>query len=156
MQNANFYAVLDESFSSNATRVALETQSGATFSYAEIGRAVERYAGALHTLRLQPGDRIAVQLEKSPQALFLYLACLRAGLIYVPLNTAYRPAELSYFLSDAEPSVIVVGPDTEAEVAALVQAHGMSARILTIDSGGSGTLPDLVERATAFSDIAAA
>src|SRR6186713_1670534 len=116
MANANFYAVLDASFSSNATRVALEAQSGAKFSYAEIGREVERYAGALYALSLQPGDRIAVQLEKSPQSLFLYLACLRAGLIYVPLNSAYRPAELSYFLADAEPSAIVVGPDAEAEV----------------------------------------
>jgi malonyl-CoA/methylmalonyl-CoA synthetase len=156
MENSNFYAALDDSFNSNATRVALQAQSGDTFAYAQMSRAAERYAGALRAVGLQPGDRVAVQLEKSPESLFLYLACLRAGLVYVPLNTAYRPAELAYFLTDAEPGAIVVGPDAEAAVLALVHAHGLSAKILTLDSAGRGTLANLVASAPAFTDIAAA
>ena len=57
-----------------------------------------------------PGDRVAVQVEKSPEAMLLYLACLRAGAVYLPLNTAYTPAEIDYFLGDAEPRVVVCDP----------------------------------------------
>ena len=64
-------------------------------------------ANLLASLRLPEGSRVAVQAEKSPEALLLYLATLRAGLVYLPLNTAYREAEIEYFLENAEPAVVV-------------------------------------------------
>src|SRR3546814_12718984 len=66
-----------------------------------------RLASLLQALNLPVGARVAVQVEKSPTALMLYLATVRAGLVYLPLNTAYRSAEVEYFLTDAEPSVVV-------------------------------------------------
>jgi len=98
MTNSNFYAVLEQAFAANASRPALELATGVTCTYADLDREVARCAAALANLALKRGDRVAVQIEKSPQCLFLYLACLRAGLVYLPLNTAYRLAEVSYFL----------------------------------------------------------
>ena len=88
MSNANVYAAFEHSFAINAARPALEIDAGRSCTYAELDRETARCAAALRALGLQRGDRVAVQVEKSPQALFLYLACLRAGLVFVPLNTA--------------------------------------------------------------------
>src|SRR5690606_24108784 len=69
-----------------------------------------RFAVALQGMGVQPGDRVAVQVEKSIEALMLYLAAVRAGAVFLPLNTAYTPAEVEYFLTDAEPSLFVCAP----------------------------------------------
>ena len=74
-----------------------------TWSYGELQDAVARLARRLIDVGVEPGDRVAVQVEKSPQALFTYLACFQAGAVYLPLNTAYTGPEVSYFLSDAKP-----------------------------------------------------
>ena len=84
------------------------------FSWADIDRTTARIANALTSLGLSDGARVAVQVEKSPEALLLYLACLRAGLVYLPLNTAYREAEIDYFLGNAEPEVVVCSPANES------------------------------------------
>lgn len=75
--------------------------------YSELDRAVGGYAAELATRGARPGDRLLVQAEKSVESALLYLAALRAGLVYVPLNTAYTAAELAYFIDDAEPALIV-------------------------------------------------
>ena len=132
MTNRNFYAVLEQTFAANASRTALELSTGETCTYADLDREVARCTAALGDLALKRGDRVAVQIEKSPQSLFLYLACLRAGLVYLPLNTAYRLAEVSYFLSDAEPALVVCTPSNEAGMQKLVGDAALPATVLTL------------------------
>ena len=88
------------------SKVALETPD-LQYTWDDIDRATACMANLLASLRLPEGSRVAVQAEKSPEALLLYLATLRAGLVYLPLNTAYREAEIEYFLENAEPAVVV-------------------------------------------------
>ena len=100
-----------------------------------------RMAGALAALGLRPGDRLAVQVGKSAEALAVYAACLRAGVVFLPLNTAYTPAEMAHFISDATPGAVIVDPAAEAAIRPLAEAHG--AHLLTLDAEGGGTLADL-------------
>ena len=81
-------------------KVAIETGAGKLYRYSNIFAATSRFANALVAGGVKPGDRVAAQVEKSPEALFLYLACLRAGAAYLPLNTAYTEPELDYFLRE--------------------------------------------------------
>lgn len=106
--------------------------------YSGLWRRVEGIAGHLRSRGLGVGDRVLVQVEKSPTALALYLACLRQGLVQIPLNTAYTMAELAYFLGDAEPSLVVCDPSRRAAVAAL--APGIP--IETLDAEGRCTLAE--------------
>ncbi|MDX3808405.1 MAG: AMP-binding protein, partial [Bosea sp. (in: a-proteobacteria)] len=76
---------------------------GREYRYQDVLDASARFANALVALGVKPGDRVAVQVEKSIEALMLYLGTVRAGAIFLPLNTAYTPAEIEYFLGDAEP-----------------------------------------------------
>lgn len=101
-----------------------------------------RFANVLADAGVQPGDRVAMQTEKSPEALALYLACLRAGALFLPLNTAYTAAELDYFLGDAEPRVAVCAPAAEVALRAVTETKGIT--LLTLDGATTGTL---VERA---------
>jgi malonyl-CoA/methylmalonyl-CoA synthetase len=104
-------------------------------------------------LGVKPGDRVAVQVEKSPANLVLYLASLRAGAVYLPLNTAYTLPELGYFVGDAEPSLIVCDPAAKAGVDELAVVSG--ARVETLDAAGKGSLAELARRQpTQFETIA--
>ena len=157
MPNANAYAALERSFAINAARPALEIGTRRSCTYSELDRETARCAAALCNLGLQCGDRVAVQVEKSPQSLFLYLACLRAGLVYLPLNTAYPLAELAYFLSDAEPALIVCAPSGEAGVRQLVRTSGLGAQVVTLDADGGGSLSGAVRKAPGeFATVTAA
>jgi len=148
MANANVYAAFERSFEINSARPALEIDLNQNCTYAQLHRETARCAAALTGFGLQRGDRVAVQIEKSPQSLFLYLACLRAGFVYLPLNTAYRLAELAYFLSDAEPALVVCSPPAEGDVRELVRTSNSSARIATLDSSGRGSLAEAVQKAS--------
>ncbi|SFZ84827.1 malonyl-CoA/methylmalonyl-CoA synthetase [Devosia enhydra] len=129
---------------------ALLLAGGQVLSHADLAAAAGRYANALVRLGVKPGDRVAAQLEKSPEVVMLYLGCLRAGAVFLPLNTAYTPAEIGYFLGDATPSVFVCDPAREVEMAAV--AGG--ARIVTLGRKGDGTLADLADgQAETFADI---
>jgi malonyl-CoA/methylmalonyl-CoA synthetase len=150
--NANLYARLHASFTTHAQRMALETPSGRKYTYADVDREAARYAYFLHAQGLQPGDRVAVQVEKSPESLFLYLGCLRAGFVYLPLNTAYRPAELDYFIGDAEPALMVTSSTAHADLAGLMRQKKLSTRLFTLDADGQGTLTAALGSASA--DIA--
>ena len=108
-------------------------------TYADLHRETARLANALVALGLRPGDRVAVQVEKSATNLLLYLATVRAGAVYLPLNTAYTLAELAYFIGDAEPSLVVCDPSARDGVAGV--AGG--ARIETLDRAGEGGLAAL-------------
>src|SRR5579859_1138324 len=130
-----------------------------SYAYADLDRESARLANALVALGVRPGDRLAVQVEKSAVNLLLYLACVRAGAVYLPLNTAYTLAELAYFIGDAEPALIVCDP------AARGGAEGVAgaARVETLDAAGKGSLavlassqPDVFEtRPRAEDDLAA-
>ena len=88
-------------------RPLLTTPGGQSLSYGSMNRLVDRVAAALAHRTVTPGDRVVAQVEKSPEAVALYLACLRIGAVFVPLNTAYTTAEVDYFLGDADPKVAV-------------------------------------------------
>lgn len=101
-----------------------------------------RVANALFRLGLQPGDRLAVVAPKSPMSLALYAGAVRAGVVLLPLNTAYTAAELSYFLANSGAGAVVVEPSRAAELAPIAAETG--ARLLTLDAGGKGTMTEAV------------
>ncbi len=117
MKNENLYALFAERFPDDKSRVVIETEAGREITFAELESTVAQYAGMIRTLGVAPGERVAVQVEKSPEALMLYLACLRAGVIYLPLNSAYREGEIAYFLGDATPKIFVHAAKDESWVA---------------------------------------
>ena len=105
-----------------------------------------RIANVLVAAGVEPGHRVAMQAGKSVEALALYLACLRAGALFLPLNTAYTTAELEYFLDDAEPTVAVCDPASEAELSLIAGAKGIT--LLTLDGKGRGTLTERADEAS--------
>ncbi|MFT0851224.1 malonyl-CoA synthase [Achromobacter sp. F4_2707] len=136
--NANLYAVLAEGFPSDRHQVAIQTPEQA-YSWNDIEAMSGRVASLLHALQLPAGSRVAVQVEKSPMALMLYLGTIRAGLVYLPLNTAYKASEVEYFLTDAEPAVIVCDSKNLGWVTDLAQKTG-TPHVHTLDADGSGSL----------------
>lgn len=123
-------------------RCFAKLNDGRTVSYADVEKAAARYANALVGLGVRPGDRVAVQVEKTIEAILLYLGCLRAGAIFLPLNAAYTNAEIEYFLGDAAPRLFICDPNQhEAYRAAVGENQGRV--ILTLDENGEGSLVDL-------------
>ncbi|MET0193140.1 MAG: AMP-binding protein, partial [Hyphomicrobiaceae bacterium] len=104
--NANLFAALRAAFPANLDEVAVETDNGLLYSWRDLDRASAMIANLLDALKLEPGARVAVQVEKSVEAMALYLGTLRAGYVFLPLNTAYQSAEIEYFISNAEPAVV--------------------------------------------------
>jgi malonyl-CoA/methylmalonyl-CoA synthetase len=121
------------------------------YDYADLRDESGRIASALRGLGVQVGDRVAVRVEKSAQAVLLYIACLRLGAAFVPVNTAYSPNEVEHFLSDSQPRVVVVDP---ADVAALepVAKRADVECLMTLGADGSGSLMDLARRSDAISE----
>ena len=140
--NANIFATFEAIARDAGQAPFLETDDGQVISYADMLGLTARYANTLTRLGVQPGDRVAVQVDKSAQNFCLYLATLRLGAIYLPLNTAYQLGELQYFLEDAEPRVFVCAPADHAVKSALAARHGV-AHCLTLADDGSGTLTAL-------------
>ena len=122
------------------TTPALGKPGGRRFSYGDVARLSARAAAALAARGVEPGDRVAVQVEKSPEALFLYLGALRAGAVFLPLNTAYTASEVAYFVGDATPKLFVADP---ARRAALGPSLGGVAHVETLAADGSGSFADL-------------
>ena len=125
----------------------LTTPEGRTVSYRELEEGSARIASVLSDLGVEAGDRVAVQVEKSPEAVLLYLACLRAGAIFLPLNTAYTPAEIGYFLSDAEPKVFVCDLRRQKQLAAAAKKANV-AHVETLDENGGGSLREKAKNAS--------
>lgn len=145
---ANLYAALAAGFPHDASACAIETEDGAYYSFSDIERASAMLAHLLVGAGLEPGDRVAVQVEKSPEALLLYLATVRAGFVYLPLNTAYRASELEYFLSDAEPKVVVTTPERFADVSRIAFKAG-ARQVFSLGERREGSL---LARAAHYSD----
>jgi malonyl-CoA/methylmalonyl-CoA synthetase len=135
----NLYDLLVSNKTSERSRVCIETPQGQTFTYGDLDESSARLANLLVSCGVAPGDRVAVQVEKSPQAIFLNLACLRAGAIYLPLNTAYTREETEYFLGDARPKVMVGTPERMEEIADLCRRFDIP-QIFALGAGGEGNL----------------
>lgn len=120
----------------------IRTPQGRVISYADALAQSARFANILRNKGVVIGDRVAVQVDKSPEAIILYLACLRVGAAFLPLNTAYTTAELEYFIGDATPHVVVCDPDRHDEIAPLAQRMNVDT-VLTLGVDNDGSLPGL-------------
>lgn len=139
--NANLYSLIAGCFPPSAATPVLIDEDGATYTYEDLERETARLAQMLVSLGLEKGDRVAAQVEKSPQALFLYLATVRAGMVYLPLNTAYQHDEIDYFFSDAQPALVVCRPQALSWIKPLAERAG-ARHVLTLDERGGGTLAE--------------
>ncbi len=147
--NANLYALFESHFPDGAEQPLLVVPNGPVVHYADIQALSAKVAHALVAAGCQSGDRVAVQTEKHWQALALYLACLRAGLVYLPLNTGYQRSELDYFFGDAEPRVVVCGPDNLGLVATIARG----ATVLTLDAHGGELLDRALPHPATFATV---
>jgi malonyl-CoA/methylmalonyl-CoA synthetase len=139
MSDANLFTLLFAN-QRDPAKTAIETAGGERLSFADLVALSGRYANVLISRGVRPGDRVAVQVEKSVANLVLYLATVRAGAVYLPLNTAYTLNEVGYFLGDAEPSLVVCDPARRDGIAALVAGRG--AAVETLDPKGEGSLSE--------------
>ena len=125
----------------------LHLPGGATLTHAEFLRRTARFAHAITGAGLSPGDRLAAQIEKSPDALALYAACAQAGIVFLPLNTGYTAEELTYFIENSGAALVVCDPGREATLAPI--ATRLGATVMTLDAHGTGTLPARADAAPA-------
>jgi malonyl-CoA/methylmalonyl-CoA synthetase len=149
MNNANIYANLRVQFPADLNAIAVETDNGLHYSWSDIERGSAMMANLLQGLKIPAGSRVAVQVEKSVEAMMLYLATLRAGLVFLPLNTAYQSAEMAYFITNAEPAVVVCSSKNFGWVSKIAFTCGAQS-VFTLDDDRSGSLLD---RAVHCSDI---
>ncbi len=145
MQNNNLYLHLArDRFSHAGDRPFLMSPGRDTLFYKDLDDSCGRMQSKLQQLGVTRGDRVMVQVDKSAEAVVLYLACLRAGAIYIPLNTAYTPAEVEYFMSDATPGVFVCKPDKHPLLQEIADKVGV-AHTVTLDGDGNGSLLDGID-----------
>ena len=131
-----------------ADKLALETPDALALTYGELFERSGQAANALVALGVEPGDRVAAQIDKSPDAIVLALACLRAGAALLPLNTAYTLAELEYFLGDAEPALTLCRPAWLGPVRALAHKLGLPA-VESLGVARDGTFAERIAAAPA-------
>ncbi len=141
MKNHNLFAALRAAFPASLDAVAIETDNGLSYSWRDLERATAMMANLLGSLGLPPGARVAVQVEKSVEAMVLYLATLRAGYVFLPLNTAYQSAEIEYFIGNAEPAVVVCSSKNFGWVSKIAFKAGTQ-NVFTLDDDRSGSLLD--------------
>ncbi len=139
MQNQNLYAILAENFPRDPRVCAIETDDGLLYCWQDIEDASAMLANLLSSLQLGKGARIAVQVDKSVEALLLYLATLRAGYVFLPLNNAYQSGEISYFVENAAPELVVCSPRNEPWVRTICEQQGV-AHLFTLGDQRDGTL----------------
>lgn len=151
---ANLYDRLEACFPGDRARPFAILRDGSMVSYADVQSRSAQFAHLLIALGVKPGDRVAVQAPKSIDMLLLYLGCLRAGAIFLPLNTAYTAGELDYFMRDAEPALFVCDPARLESVAPLAQAAGVP-RVESLGEEGEGTLAQVAsDRPVDFDTLA--
>ena len=127
-RNHLFDGLLADKLSSPAARKALFAtlpDDGRRYTYGDVEDVSGRFANVLVELGVEPGDRVAVQVPKSIEAIMLYLAVVRAGAVFLPLNTGYTPAEIEYFLGNATPRIFVCDPRKRADYEALTASLGI-------------------------------
>jgi len=148
MSNQNLFVALRDAFPSDLDRTAVETDDGLVYSWRDLDRATAMVANLLGSLDLPAASRIAVQVEKSVEAMVLYLATLRSGHVFLPLNTAYQSAEIQYFIGNAEPAVVVCAPKNHGWVSKIAFTAGTK-YVFTLGDDRTGSL---LERAAHHSD----
>jgi malonyl-CoA/methylmalonyl-CoA synthetase len=136
--NANLFSRLFDSLD-DAARLAIETPDGQRISYGDLIGRSGQMANLLVSRGVKVGDRVAAQTDKSVPGLVLYLATVRAGAVYLPLNTAYTLNELEYFITDAEPSLVVCDPARADGIGAIAAKVGAGVETLGADGNGSLT-----------------
>ena len=148
----NLFSALRAAFPADLASTAVETTSAdgrpLLYSWSDLDRASARMANLLASLKLPEGSRVAVQVEKSVEALLLYLATLRAGYVFLPLNTAYQSAEIEYFIGNAEPAVVVCTPGNFGWVSKIAFTQGTQ-HVFTLGDDRTGSL---LERAAHHGD----
>lgn len=135
----NLYAHFCASFAGNENKSLLATADGHEMTFADVDRRSAQIANFFVEAGVNRGDRVSVQVHKSPENLLLYLACLRAGFVFQPLNLGYKKAELDYFVDNAEPSVIVC--DGEAQIRSIASDAGVK-KVYTLNGDGCGSLTE--------------
>lgn len=153
MKHYNLFTALRAAFPADLNSPAIETDEGLTYSWRDLDRATAMIANLLQSLDISPSSdgvppRVAVQVEKSVEAMILYLATLRAGFVFLPLNTAYQSAEIEYFVGNAEPAVVVCSSKSFNWVSKLAFKAG-ARHVFTLNDDRTGSL---LERASHFSD----
>ncbi|QIL79071.1 malonyl-CoA synthase [Diaphorobacter sp. HDW4A] len=152
MSNNNLFSALRAAFPANLDEVAIEAASPRgeplNYTWRDLDSASARIANMLDSLHLPEGSRVAVQVEKSVEAVLLYLATLRSGYVFLPLNTAYQSAEIEYFVGNAEPAVVVCTPNNFGWVSKIAFKAGCE-YVFTLGEDRNGTL---LERSTHFGD----
>lgn len=142
MAGGSFFQPIARTIARLPDKTAIEDiDRGRLWSFRDLDRLSARFAHALVEAGAQRGDRVAVQVEKSVEALGIYLACLRAGLVFLPMNPAYRAGEVGYMLQNAEPAVFVCDPARTGELGEAARAAGVR-ELFTLDAAGAGTLAD--------------
>jgi len=149
MPDQNLFTHLRAAFPADLDSIAIETDEGLHYSWRDLERASAMMANLLLSLDLPEGSRVAVQVEKSVEAVMLYLATLRAGYVFLPLNTAYQSAEIEYFIGNAEPAVVVCSPSNFSWVSRIAFQAG-TRNVFTLGEDRSGTL---LERAAHQGDM---
>ena len=137
--NGNLFAALRAAFPAALNTIAVETDNGLNYSWRDLDRATAMMANLLESLDLPNGSRIAVQVEKSVEAMVLYLATLRAGFVFLPLNTAYQSAEIEYFIGNAEPAVMVCTAQNFSWVSKIAFKAG-TLQVFTLNEDRTGSL----------------
>jgi malonyl-CoA/methylmalonyl-CoA synthetase len=141
MNNQNLFAALRGAFPDDLDAAAVEADNGLIYSWRDLDRATAMIANLLAGLKLPEGSRIAVQVEKSVEAMMLYLATLRAGYVFLPLNTAYQSAEIEYFIGNAEPAVVVCTGKNFGWVSKIAFKAGTH-HVYTLNDDRTGSLLD--------------
>ena len=148
MSSHNLFSALRAAFPADLMATAVETDEGLRYSWSDLERATAMMANLLQSLDLPQGSRVAVQVEKSVEAMMLYLATLRAGYVFLPLNTAYQSAEIEYFIGNAEPAVVVCSGANFGWVSKIAFKAGTQ-HVFTLNDDRTGSL---LERAAHHSD----
>ena len=135
---------VDRAARAHPDRIFLRTPAGRELSYASLHHESGRFAAALMRRGVLPGDRVAAQVEKSFDSVLLYVACLRMGAVFVPINVANTPNEVEYFWRDSQPRIAVIRPVDEP----LLEPHATRAgvRLETLGTDGEGSLPALARQ----------
>ncbi len=136
----------------NSQTTFIEMEDGQAISYVNFIETAAKYANVLTKHGVKPGDRVAVQVEKSPEALAIYAASIQAGAVFLPLNTAYTATEVAYFVGDAEATLLICDQRNKTSLEPIAKEVG--AQLLTLNANGSGSLPEAAKLENAeFSTI---
>ena len=148
----NIYELFATKFADSLNDPFLNVPDGLTYTYGQLDRRSAAIAAVLAEGGARPGDRVVVQVDKSADAVALYLACLRGGFVYVPLNTAYTPEEVGFFLGDADPAVFVFRPGRASKLKPVADIAGVP-KSFTLGNKGTGSLAGAASEITAIGAI---